>query len=57
MTTEADARNMIGQLLRDAGWDIAETARVSIQSPAEGGPRRLAQVTQFEGLIRHRIRT
>jgi type I restriction enzyme R subunit len=34
MTTEADARIVIDQLLRDAGWDIANKAQVSTEEPA-----------------------
>jgi type I restriction enzyme R subunit len=37
MPTEADARIVADQLLRDAGWDIANKAQVSTEEPAADG--------------------
>ena len=37
MTTEADARMIIDQLLRDAGWDITNKAQVSTEEAADDG--------------------
>ncbi|MEW6657224.1 MAG: DEAD/DEAH box helicase family protein [Thermodesulfobacteriota bacterium] len=37
MVTEADARIVIDQLLRDAGWDIVNKAQVSTEEPASDG--------------------
>jgi len=37
MTTEADARMVIDQLLKDAGWDIFNKALVSTEEPSSDG--------------------
>ncbi|MBI4681926.1 MAG: DEAD/DEAH box helicase family protein, partial [Nitrospirae bacterium] len=37
MTTEADARMVIDQLLKDAGWDIFNKAQVSTEEPSADG--------------------
>jgi len=37
MPTEADARIVIDQLLREAGWDITNKAQVSTEEPAADG--------------------
>ncbi|MFH1684631.1 MAG: DEAD/DEAH box helicase family protein [Candidatus Margulisiibacteriota bacterium] len=37
MTTEADARMVIDQLLKDAGWDIFNKAQVSTEEPSIDG--------------------
>lgn len=37
MSTEADARILIDNLLRDAGWDIANKAQVSTEEPSADG--------------------
>ncbi|MBI4653585.1 MAG: DEAD/DEAH box helicase family protein [Nitrospirae bacterium] len=37
MTTEADARIVIDQLLKDAGWDIFNKAQVSTEEPSADG--------------------
>ncbi len=37
MTTEADARIIIDQLLRNAGWDIENKAQVSTEEPTADG--------------------
>jgi type I site-specific restriction endonuclease len=37
MTTEADARMVIDQLLKDAGWDIFNKAYVSTEEPSADG--------------------
>jgi type I restriction enzyme R subunit len=37
MTTEADARMVIDQLLKDAGWDIFNKAHVSTEEPSADG--------------------
>ncbi len=37
MTTEADARIVVDQLLKDAGWDITDKSQVSTEEPAADG--------------------
>lgn len=37
MTTEADARMVIDQLLKNAGWDIFNKAQVSTEEPSTDG--------------------
>lgn len=37
MTTEADARMVIDQLLREAGWDIIDKSQVSTEEPSIDG--------------------
>ncbi len=37
MTTEADARMVIDQLLKDAGWEITNKAQVSTEEPSADG--------------------
>ena len=37
MPQETDARILIDRLLREAGWDIEDKARVSTEEAASGG--------------------
>lgn len=37
MTTEADARIVIDQLLKDAGWDLTDKAQVATEVSSTGG--------------------